>query len=1008
MAKTITEVNTTQTFSAWLDKTNELANAFANVISVDAEPYPTGTAGVNGAFIANTLTVTTGLLTANASANVIGNTSISVALNIGANVTANTSAIKIGSNVIANSSALFIGNSTVNTTISSTELRLGNSTVNAVLTQSSLDIDGTIAAGNTTLVGFINVSSTANVGGAVNLRSTLAVNGAVTIPNTLSSGNTSTANLSVTGSANVTIAVNVGANVTANTTAIKVGSNVIANSSTLFIGNSTVNTTISSTELKVGNSALNTLITSNNLTLGGDITANGGIGVAGEVLRTDGSGKVYWGPAVTSEDGTITDVIAGNGLSESGTTEVTVSVKANNGITANTTGTFVRANTGLVANATGLFVNASYIATISANNAAYLGDQLPAYYTNATNISTGTLAVAQGGTGVTTANGTGSVIRQSNAVFLANTTITRLVANDSLGTSGYVLTSNGNGIYWSEVVSGGGGTGDITGVTAGSGLTGGAASGDATLSVLANSGIIANSTGTFVDAGAIAVGTLPVGRGGTGATTFTSGALLKGNGTSAVSVATAAEIATAIGTTRVANATYADSSGTATNAARATASNNSFVTNDTTSDGTFYPVWVDATSGDRPIKISSTKLTFNASTGRLTATAFSGSGALLTALDAGNIGAGTLLVARGGTGVTTSTGSNNVVLSHSPTFTGTVGGLTKAMVGLSSVENTALSTWAGSGSLTTLGTITAGTWNGTTIAVAYGGTGATTAPAARTNLGATTLGSNIFTITNPGAITFPRFNADNTVSALSDSAFRAAIGAGTSSTTGTVTSVATGDGLTGGTITGSGTLSVDSTVIRTTGDQTIGGTKAFSGALAVTGTMSINNAGGSEGGEFRMQKPITGSTISGDVVVDLVGNALRIFEASGTNRGVSVDITGGGGGVGSALLHSTNYNTYAPTLTGGGASGNWGINITGSAGAVSWTNVSGRPTAVSAFTNDSGYITSSGSITGSAGSANVATYINADNNATDLKIWTGTAAEYASSGKFANTIYFVT
>ncbi len=874
MAKTITEVNTTQTFSAWLDKTNELANAFANVISVDAEPYPTGTAGVNGAFIANTLTVTTGLLTANASANVIGNTSISVALNIGANVTANTSAIKIGSNVIANSSALFIGNSTVNTTISSTELRLGNSTVNAVLTQSSLDIDGTIAAGNTTLVGFINVSSTANVGGAVNLRSTLAVNGAVTIPNTLSSGNTSTANLSVTGSANVTIAVNVGANVSANTTAIKVGSNVIANSSALFIGNSTVNTTISSTELKVGNSALNTLISSNNLTLGGDITANGGIGTAGQVLRTDGSGKVYWGAAVTSQDGTITDIVAGNGISEvTNAGEVTVSVNANNGITANTTGIFVRANTGLVANATGLFVNASYIATISANNATYLGGQLPAYYTNATNISTGTLAVAQGGTGVTTANGTGSVIRQSNAVFLANTTITRLVANDSLGTSGYVLTSNGNGIYWSEVVSGGG-TGDITGVTAGSGLTGGAASGEATLSVLANNGIIANSTGTFVDASSVSVGTLPV--------------------------------------------------------------------------------------------------------------------------------------ARGGTGVTSSTGSNNVVLSHSPTFTGTVGGLTKAMVGLGSVENTALSTWTGSTSITTLGTITVGVWNGTEISVARGGTGATSAPDARTNLGATTLGSNIFTITNPSAVRFPRFNADNTISSLSAADFRTAIGAGTSSTTGTVTSVATGDGLTGGTITGSGTLSVDSTVIRTTGDQTIGGTKAFSGGLAVTGTMSINNAGGSEGGEFRMQKPITGSTISGDVVVDLVGNALRIFEASGTNRGVSVDITGGGASVGSALLHSTNYNTYAPTLTGGGASGNWGINITGSAGAVSWTNVSGRPTAVSAFTNDSGYITSSGSITGSAGSANVATHINADNNATDLKIWTGTAAEYASSGKFANTIYFVT
>ncbi len=61
--------------------------------------------------------------------------------------------------------------------------------------------------------------------------------------------------------------------------------------------------------------------------------------------------------------------------------------------------------------------------------------------------------------------------------------------------------------------------------------------------------------------------------------------------------------------------------------------------------------------------------------------------------------------------------------------------VTKTDVGLSNVENTALSTWAGSTSLTTLGTITTGTWTGTTIAVLNGGTGATTASGARTNLG---------------------------------------------------------------------------------------------------------------------------------------------------------------------------------------------------------------------------------------------------------------------------------
>ena len=45
----------------------------------------------------------------------------------------------------------------------------------------------------------------------------------------------------------------------------------------------------------------------------------------------------------------------------------------------------------------------------------------------------------------------------------------------------------------------------------------------------------------------------------------------------------------------------------------------------------------------------------------------------------------------------------------------------------------------------------------------------------------------------------------------------------------------------------------------------------------------------------------------------------------------------------SLVLHEGNYNNYAPTKTGGGASGTWGINVTGSAGSVAWGNVTGRP-----------------------------------------------------------------
>ena len=44
-----------------------------------------------------------------------------------------------------------------------------------------------------------------------------------------------------------------------------------------------------------------------------------------------------------------------------------------------------------------------------------------------------------------------------------------------------------------------------------------------------------------------------------------------------------------------------------------------------------------------------------------------------------------------------------------------------------------------------------------------------------------------------------------------------------------------------------------------------------------------------------------------------------------------------GGGTQATVLDSSNYNSYAPTLTGTGASGTWGINITGSSGTAGST-----------------------------------------------------------------------
>jgi hypothetical protein len=78
-----------------------------------------------------------------------------------------------------------------------------------------------------------------------------------------------------------------------------------------------------------------------------------------------------------------------------------------------------------------------------------------------------------------------------------------------------------------------------------------------------------------------------------------------------------------------------------------------------------------------------------------------------------------------------------------------------------------------------------------------GGSTNLVAATGRTSLGGTTVGQSMFTLTNPSAITFPRFNADNTVSALNAADFRTAIGAGSGGGTVSSVSVTSANGFAG-------------------------------------------------------------------------------------------------------------------------------------------------------------------------------------------------------------------
>ncbi|MNQ83105.1 hypothetical protein D3C85_981760 [compost metagenome] len=83
-----------------------------------------------------------------------------------------------------------------------------------------------------------------------------------------------------------------------------------------------------------------------------------------------------------------------------------------------------------------------------------------------------------------------------------------------------------------------------------------------------------------------------------------------------------------------------------------------------------FPILGSVTLYDTGVIKLSTSSTGVTVTGTCTAATFSGSGASLTALNAANVSTGTLAVLRGGTGVTTGTGTGSNVLSASPALTG--------------------------------------------------------------------------------------------------------------------------------------------------------------------------------------------------------------------------------------------------------------------------------------------------------------------------------------------------
>lgn len=167
------------------------------------------------------------------------------------------------------------------------------------------------------------------------------------------------------------------------------------------------------------------------------IWANGAAGTAGDILASNGT-AIYWKTPLPGVAGSDTQIQFNDGGSLAGDA----------GLTFNKTSDSVSSN------------NFYALATV-----------------NAATVQVGTSVVA-------------------NSSRLVIGTAVGLQANGGIGTDGQVLTSNATTVYWSTPT-----TGTVTSVSTGNGMTGGPITTTGTVSVLANSGIAANSTGVFVKTG---------------------------------------------------------------------------------------------------------------------------------------------------------------------------------------------------------------------------------------------------------------------------------------------------------------------------------------------------------------------------------------------------------------------------------------------------------------------------------------------------------------------------